>query len=356
MMKPVLTVVRNTLFAIASISLLSGCLEKDYVAKVGDAENILITAAGAVLVTGGNSVVGIVHDGSSLKATGSLIHDPGSCAGMAQSGDNIFVVCSKPYTRFRNWTFVSGDDARLFHAKDAADPRDMTFRLIDHPEPGEGVLDTMVVPNGMAFAPNGDLLIANYNLLGQGSLGRVTLSYSGQSASIERFEQNWVSLNLGVGNANGVRVVGNQLYLSDNNRIRRLHFDANGDIPPSVQLPSGQWVSNEAPANEVYNAGPLAIIDDIMPFCGGIALTSYVDGQLIYVAENGDVHKTAPGSFSFPSSLTTGKGPLFDDYTLLVTEKGVLQDTFSYIGNRLTAVRVDFNLNNPATCDEIGGR
>lgn len=345
--------VGKVLLATASISLLSACIEKEKVAKIGDAENILITQAGAVLVTGGDSVVGIVDDGSGLEATKSLISNPGACTGMAQNGDDVFVVCSKPYIKFKGWTFKAGNDTRLFHAKDKSDPRDLEFKLLDHPEAGEGLLDSMVIPNGMAFSPNGDLLIANYNLLGQGSLGKASLAYSGDSVSITYFDKNWVDSDLGVTNPNGVRVDGNKLYLSDNNKVRRLYFDENGEVPPSIQLPSGEWVSNDAPANEVYDAGSLAIVDDIMPFCDGVALTSYLDGQLIYVAENGEDFQTWIGSFSFPSSLAVGQGPLFDDYILLVTEKGILQETGSNIGNRLSAVPTDINLNDPATCDAI---
>ena len=341
------------LFATAAVSLLAGCIEKEKVAKIGDAENILITDAGAVLVTGGESVVGIVQQGSDLGATDSLINDPGSCTGMAQSGDNVFVVCSKPYITFKNWRFKAGNDTRLFHAKDKADPRQMQFTLIDDPDPGEGILDSMLLPNGMAFSPEGDLLIADYNLLGQGNIGKVELSYSGNSASVVSFDKTFAGADFGISSPNGVRVEGYQLYLSDNNKIRRLTFDDNGNLPLSVQLPSGEWVSNEAPANELYNAGSLAIIDDIMPYCGGVALTSYVDGKLIYVAENGEDYKTWPGSFSFPSSLAVAKGPLFDDNTLLVTEKGVLLEPNTNIGNRLSAVPTDLNLSDPLTCEAI---
>jgi hypothetical protein len=348
-----LSAMGKTLFAIASVSVLAGCIEKEKIAKIGDAENILITEAGAVLVTGGDSVVGIIDDGAGLGATQSLIHNPGACTGMAQSGDDVFVVCSKPYIKFKNWMFKAGNDTRLFHAKDTQDPRDMEFTLIDHPEAGEGVLDTMVIPNGMAFSPTGDLLIANYNLLGQGSLGKVTLSYSGESASIESFNKNWLDSDIGLTNPNGVRVDGNKLYVSDNNKVRRLYFNDYGDVPYSVQLDSGEWVSNEAPANEVYNAGSLAIIDDIMPYCNGIALTSYVDGKLIFVDEDGKDLQTLAASFSFPSSLAIAKGPLFNDHTLLVTEKGILQERASNIGNRLSAVPTDLNLHDPATCDAL---
>ncbi len=344
---------RKMLVAAAALCLAAGCVEKEKIAKVGDAENILITQAGAVLVTGGKAVVGIVAGTSGLEATDSLINSSGSCTGMAQQGDNVFVVCSKPYLKWKGWTFKAGVDTRLFHAKDKADPRAMQFHLLDHPEAGEGVLDTIVVPNGLAFAPDGDLLIANYNLLGQGSVGKVGVTYAGDTATITGFNRDWLGADYGVRNPNGVRVTGNRLYLSDNNKVRKLYFDG-GEIPHSVQLPSGEWVSNDAPANVVYDAGSsLAIIDDILPYCDGVAITSYVSGQLIYVTANGEKYATWLGSFSFPSSLAIGRGPLFDDHTLLVTEKGILGENGSNIGNRLSAVPTEFNLNDPATCTAI---
>tara|TARA_R110001592_G_scaffold248308_1_gene510600 strand:+ start:77279 stop:77563 length:285 start_codon:yes stop_codon:yes gene_type:complete len=90
-----------------------------------------------------------------------------------------------------------------------------------------------------------------------------------------------------------------------------------------------------------------------MPYCGGIAVTHFVEGQLVYQSATGEKFATPPLSFKFPSSLAFGKGNDYAGDELFVTEKGVLREMATNYGNQLTKVDMDFDLGNPNTCQAI---
>jgi hypothetical protein len=345
---------RNIAAAVVAASLLAGCAQKVKVAFVGDAENILFTSTGTLLVTGGESVYRIqkhtAANGSvSYQALSVYAGEKCSFTGLAQRGDWVFAACGKPYLKWKGFTFKLGVDTRLF-AANVNNPDGIHFVRIDQQDDNDP-LDHLIVPNGLAFTPNGELLIADENFIGQGNVGKITLDYSDTYPRIAQFDQDWLGLSYGVSSPNGVRVADNKLYLSDGNKIRRFFFDASGEIPPTFFDAAGNEVSNLPDDNQIYSGG--LIIDDIMPYCGGVALTHYLEGQLVYLSANGDIYRTAPLSFESPSALAIGQGPDFNGQDLLVTEKGILMDNVSQIGNQLSLVKMDFDLNDPVTCEAI---
>lgn len=345
---------RNIATAVVAASLLAGCVEKVKVAFVGDAENILFTSTGTLLVTGGESVYRIQKN---TAANGSVSYqvrsvyagEKCSFTGLAQQGDWVFAACGKTYLKWKGFTFKLGVDTRLF-AANVKSPGGIHFVRIDQQDDNDP-LDRLVVPNGLAFTPNGELLIADSNYLGQGHVGKITLDYSGTYPRVAQFDRDWLDASYGIDSPNGVRVADNKLFLSDGNTIRRFFFDASGEIPLTFFDAAGNEVSNLPDDNEIYSEG--LIIDDIMPYCGGVALTDYLEGQLVYLAENGEVYKTPALSFDSPSSLAIGQGPDFNGHDLLVTEKGILMDNVSEIGNQLSVVKMEFDLSDPATCEAI---
>ena len=104
--------------------------------------------------------------------------------------------------------------------------------------------------------------------------------------------------------------------------------------------------------------GKRVIVDDIMPYCGGVAMTDYFTGQLHYVASYTDendvehfptLYSTLPFSYSNPSSLAYGVLPELGINTaqLLVTEKGNLLEGTSTYGNKLVSSPLSLDLEDP---------
>ena len=338
------------LACVGAALLISGCIEKEKIATVPDAENILFTTQGDLLVTGGQNIYQLEQlsndDGSTYFDPKSVYSgDKCSFAGIAQSGDWAFAVCKEMYFEWKGFTFRFVQDTHLLAA-------DLTEESINFVALDTGLendpMDAMVIPNGLAFAPTGELLIADENFFAQSSVGRITLDYSGDYPKVVQFEADWLGSDYGVESPNGVRVSGAELYVSDKNRVRRFHFNEAGEIPLLFTNSAGDEVSN-LPDDNIFYTGSV-IIDDIMPYCGGIAVTHFLEGQLVYQNAVGEKYSTLPFSFDSPSALAIGQGPFFNGNDLIVTEKGVLLEHNSDIGNQLTRVPMDFDLSDPLTC------
>ena len=269
-------------------------------------------------------------------------------AGIAQHNDWIFTTCQQVKLEWKGWTFRLWQDSHLLAAN--INDEKLNFKIINN-DPNNDPLDTLSLPNGLAFTPDGKLIVADSNFLGNSGVARVTLDYSEDYPKIQSLEKNWLGLEYGLQTPNGVRVENNNLYVSDNSMVRRFTFDQDGNIPLLFHDDQGNEVRN-LPDNTVYYEGNL-IIDDIMPYCGGIAVTHFVEGQLVYQSASGEKYATLPFSFEFPSSLAFGKGNDYSGDELFVTEKGVLREINSSYGNQLSKVNMDFDLGNPNTCAAI---
>lgn len=338
---------------LGSIVLLTACIEKEKIATIPDAENIFFTSTGQLLVTGGKSIYQIKK---TIDSNGETKYKPidlfpsESCgfAGIAQHDEWIFTTCQQTKLEWKGWTFKLWQDSHLLAAN--INDENLSFRIINNNLTNDP-LDTLTLPNGLAFAPNGKLIVADSNFFGNSGVARVTLDYSEAYPKIQSLEKNWLGLEYGLQTPNGVRVKDDQLYVSDNSIVRRFTFDQNGEIPLLFQDNSGNEVSNLPDDTEFYQGN--FIVDDIMPYCGGIAVTHFVEGQLVYQAANGDKYSTLPLSFEFPSSLAFGEGSDYSGNELFVTEKGVLRELNTAYGNQLTKINMDFDLGNPNTCHAL---
>ncbi|MCH8499855.1 MAG: hypothetical protein LAT63_15365 [Marinobacter sp.] len=165
---------------------------------------------------------------------------------------------------------------------------------------------------------------------------------------VTALDKHFLGAEQGITTPNGVRVAGNHVFVSNNSSAYRFTLDDNGQLIDSQQVISG--------------ADGIAIIDDIMPYCDGLAVTDYLLGRLLYFRHQVDaqgnesfnkVYETAPFGFSFPSAIAIGQPPFFSGDQLLITEKGILQDTTSTTGNKLTSARLSLDLNDPTVCEVI---
>lgn len=339
---------------LSTVTLMSACIEKEKITTIPDAENILITTEGKLLVTGGKSIYQINktvdHSGNTeFQRIDLFPQENCSFTGIAQHNNWVFTSCQQLKLEWKGWTFKLWQDKQLL-AADTSKPS-LEFKPVVPVIGNDDPIDTLALPNGLAFSPKGDLLVADYDLFSASGVAKISLDYTNEIPRIAQFEKNWLGPETGLQSANGVRVANNQLYVSDNNKVRRFNFDDTGAIPPLFYNQDGDEISN-LPDDTVFYSGNL-IIDDIMPYCGGIAVTHFVEGQIVYQANNGEKYASAPLSFEFPSALAHGDGQIFSGNELLVTEKGILQEMNTSIGNQLSVVDLGFDLTDPDTCAAI---
>lgn len=333
--------------------LLAGCLEKQDVIYLPDAENLLFTDTGDLLVTGGKSVVQVLPDaegGGYTTRTLSPENLP-SCnyTGLAQIGDWVFTSCVE--TR---WVFLRNNHLLATNVRQPG----YRFQIIGDPRDLRDPMDTISLPNGLAASPDGALLIADYNLLADAGIARATFVFpepdavaqaatAGETAlpRLESLQRNWVGPSQGLSTPNGIRVSGEHLYVTDGSSVKRFGFDTQGRI-------SGEGT--------VMWRGTLAILDDLMPYCGGVAFTSFLAGRLHYVAAYTDpdtgvetfeeIYATPPFAYEAPSALAIGQAPLFSGRDLLVTEKGLLQNDNRGFGNFLVRSPLTEDLGDAELC------
>ncbi len=127
---------------------------------------------------------------------------------------------------------------------------------------------------------------------------------------------HWIGAAQGVYAANGLRVAGNSLFLSDLGRIKRVDLDSNWEYPQKAE----KIVSR------------LTVFDDFDLYCGGLLVADYIGGDLLWTSLDGSqVHKLITGLTS-PSAVLSDPTPLFEEGQILFTESvGVLPDS----GHRL---------------------
>jgi len=333
------------------LGLLSGCLDKEKLVSIPDAENLLFTPDGRLIVTGGDGVFEIRGNGTGFTAE-RLASEAGNCnhTGLAQSGSWVFTSCQR-----RNGLFGAVDNHLL--AAKVVPGQPLRFVEVDRASPDP--MDGLSIPNGMAVTPGGRLLIADFNVLLASGVARLAIDTTGARPRVTSFEKNWLAWQHGIYHPNGVRVAGNELFVSEIATVKRYRFDASGNVPLNI-APAGRAVKNEV---LVYQGA--TVVDDILPLCGGVAINDFTGGRLIYMAPNGVDSNGLPTyrqarasglqSLQQPSAVMVGRGPMFSGRDVLVTEKGVLLEFTSDYGNKLTRVKSSVDLNDAAGCAALNG-
>jgi hypothetical protein len=330
------------------LPLLSGCIDKEKLAAVPDAENQIFTPDGRLIVTGGDGVYEVKRSGTGYVAE-RIASDVTGCnhTGLAQVGAWLFSPCQA-----RPNGLLGAPDNHLLAAKVIAG-QPLHFVEVDRPSPDP--MDQLSIPNGLAVSPTGKLLLADFNLLATAGIARLTVDLSGTRPRVTNFEQNWVTWQHGIYHPNGVRVLGNELFVSEVNSVKRFVFDAGGNVPLTIPAPGGRTVKNEV---LVYQG--VTVVDDILPICGGVAVNDFAGGRLIYMAPTGLDGNGLPtyrqgvnsglASLESPSSVMLGRAPMFTGRDILVTEKGIIGEFSSGIGNKITRVKSSVDLSTSTGC------
>lgn len=284
----------------ASLCVDSGCGEKTVLLDIPDAENLLFSPDGRLFVSGGLNVYEVSRNGDAYQAR-PLLDGSDNFTGLALRGDVLY---------------ANGFSGRLYAARLSANP---SLRPIH--ELG------LTSANGLASGPDGELYAVNGPAALAPKIVRLRLDPTDPFRVLE--QSDWLSFTPGSSFPNGLQIRGRTLYYSESaptalGRIRKL------DIGPDGQ-----------PGNAATVASLGTSLPDDFSLVGDAILAAYfTDGRIgLFAADGERLAQTGLGSFQSPSQVRLGQPPLFAATDLLVTEKGLLGDNNSRIGNVLSVFR-----------------
>ena len=292
---------RNATVDPATLCVESSCGEKTVLLTIPDAENLLFSPDGRLFVSGGTNVFEITRNGTEWVATPLL---DGSCnfTGLAIQRHTLYANCF---------------DKQLYAARLTAQPRLQPIHQYD-----------IAAPNGLADGPDNTLFLANgplaTNALPNPQVRRLKLDPLDPMKVVT--DEVWT--RQGLLGPNGVQRSGNTVYVS-NTGLGGLAEIRAYDIQPDGSAGAGRQV-----------ASLLTVPDDFSLVRDSFLVAGFGTSQISLVGPDGSViSSTSLLSFSFPSQVRVGQPPLFAPTDILVTEKGILGDNVSPIGNRLSVFR-----------------
>lgn len=284
----------------AGLCVASACGGKTRLVTIPDAENLLFTPDGRLFVSGGRNVYEIHRDGDGYAATPLLDGSDNFC-GLALRGEMLY---------------ANGFSGTLYAARLTARPALQAIHSTG-----------LASANGLAAGPDGELYAVNGPLTPSPKIVRLRLDPADPFEVTE--QTDWLVFAPLSSFPNGVQVRGRDLYYSDSaatalGRIRKVRINDDGSAGTPV---------------DVASLG--ASLPDDFSLVGDLLLASYFsDGRIgLFGADGQLIAQTDAGSFESPSQVRTGQPPLFATSDLLVTEKGLLGENDSSIGNVLSVFR-----------------
>lgn len=284
----------------ASLCVDSSCGEKTVLLEIPDAENLLFSPDGRLFVSGGLNVYEISRDGDAYQAR-PLLDGSDNFTGLALRSDVLY---------------ANGFSGTLYAARLNANP---SLRPIH--ELG------LSSANGLASGPDGALYAVNGPAALASKIVRLRLDPADPFRVLE--QSDWLRFAPGGSFPNGLQIRGHTLYYSESaptalGRIRKLEIGRDGQ--PGT-------------AETVASLGS-SLPDDFSLVGDAILAAYFTDGRIgLFGADGTRLAQTGLGSFQSPSQVRLGQPPLFASTDLLVTEKGLLGDNSSRIGNVLSVFR-----------------
>lgn len=300
------------LYALFISLTLTGCLTKQKVNNLAEAENQIITNDGRHFFTSSHGVAELIDNYGNQDL--SFIKTPcDALNGIESIGQWLIVVCA---------------DSRLINPKHKLIKIDLSNinPLTNQPTVSTLFeLTDIALPNGLAITPNQDaVLIANYNLIGRGFISRLSLKQSDTNLTAQEFDLKYLGQEQGVASANGIKFHQGDLYVSD--------FKLSSAASRIVKV---SFIGDEYLSHQVlYSAN--TILDDLLPTCAGVLVTDYLWGRMIFINQQGKVSKSSVQQFPGITSVAWGRPPLFTKSTLVITERGILNDRYTPIGNQIS--------------------
>ena len=272
-----------------SLCLNSVCGTPRQIVDLPDLENLLVTGAGRLLVTGQQNFYEILKNGDGTYSAAPLFAGTNGCSGITARGSLVYVLCqgSGGATDFSGLSVL-----------DLSVPGAV-------PEPIYSITG-MSLPNGLVAGPGQTLYVTDGPVASEPKIVRLTLdplnprSVTGQ--------ETWL-LTL-PDYPNGLAIKDGSLYTTlynpttETGDVARLDIQPDGSAGPIVRL---------------HTRG---IMDDLNFYGDTLLVTDWQNNRLFQITLDGELlQETAPLSFSQPSSIEVGGPPLFESPVALVTER-----------------------------------
>ncbi|WP_394672351.1 hypothetical protein [Limnobacter sp.] len=283
----------------------NACASLQELLTVPDAENMIFSNDGRLFVSGGQSVIEVVKTNNEFVAK-TVSNGTCNFTGLAIARNTLYANCG---------------DGTLWAGALNQSPT-LIAPVFNY--------DSMALANGLTSSGDGQTLYAVDGPIATGGLPSpkiVKLKMAANNPLKVDNQTTW--LDLAGRFPNGVQRRGNLLYFTDS------------EIPNLGRL-------NVVPIQKDGSAGmPLvlatleSLADDFSILSDGFAVSYFFTGQVIKLNFLGEqVDGFNPLTFSTGTSqVMQGRPPLFSNTDLLVTEKGILGEQNSPVGNKLTVVR-----------------
>jgi hypothetical protein len=254
--------------------------------QVNEAENIDFTEDGRLFVSGGEDIVELSRAADGTFNRVDYFHEDCLVEGIVHSGRHLYGVC----------TDTADDRLPSYLIAGELTERPVLRRIAS--------LQPAAVPNGMTVDSEGRIYIT-YWVVNQ--IVRVTLASPLELSGIEVWADN---LSL----VNGIKHVDNFMYVTTLDAALSSHLLR---IPI---LPDGR----AGEPQHLYERA-LTVFDDLLAFEGGLIVTDFLQGTLIFWEPSRGVYAETPAQTFFgPTSLAQGRPPMFNASQLIVAEKGAL--------------------------------
>lgn len=273
-------------------------------AGIPDAENVLFTTDGRLIVTGGLNIYQVKRNSNGSFSKTAIYPGTGNFCGVAQKGNYFYTVAQ-----------LSDGRNVLFDAKIPTDASKFPVLREIYQFSGD------FLNNGIEFDDSGNLYIADTIYA---KITKVKITYNSQgNASVT--SSIWMDSCSGLSAPNGIVYRNNTLYFSESNMVKGVPIKSDG---------------SHGTIYTIYTAPVGVSFDDPCYYEDGLLVPDYNTGCVMYVSLDGsEQYVVMPaGTFAGPSSVTHGNGSMFTTDQFLVTEKGTMFDFYSTYGNKLTAV------------------
>lgn len=312
-----------TTTALLAALLLGACKSETtlVVDQIPDAESQFFTDDGRLFVSGGDSVFEIVQRADGRYDKLDTFHEDCIVEGITHVGNYMYAVCTiAALPAFGEAYLLAGEiTATIPSESDIGASQVHPYITLQR----IGTLDKLSIPNGLEADSEGNLYVSYF---ATGDIARIRLAAPMQVDRVETWSTQKITL------VNGLEWVGDDLYFT-------------GFKDTGITAIFGRIHKNDdgtAGSPQILFERKNTVLDDITYYNGGLLITDYLNGSIVFWQEHEPVQETAQQIFFAPTSIAIGRPPLFDDNLLLVTEKGVILKVDTNGGDRLSQLPSPF--------------